>query len=201
MRDSENIREVSLLRPDFMGFIFYPYSKRFVGGLDPLVLSQLPENIAKVGVFVNHDLIEVVQIAERYHLNLLQLHGDESANYVVALKQQLAGSDVKIMKAFGVDEKFNFSALDNYQAAVDYFLFDTQTSEYGGSGQHFNWDLLKRYTLDNPYFLSGGIGLESLESLKKIDDKRLFAVDVNSKFELEPGMKDINKLDEFKKQL
>jgi phosphoribosylanthranilate isomerase len=201
MKYPENIREVALLQPDFMGFIFYPASKRFVDQLDPMLLSQLPENIAKVGVFVNHDLIEVIQTAERFNLDLLQLHGDESVEYLTTLKKQVIDSGVKLMKAFGVDENFDFSQLNEYEAAVDYFLFDTQTSGYGGSGKQFNWGLLKKYTLDTPYFLSGGIDLESLEALRKMEDSRLFAIDVNSKFELEPGNKDIGKLKEFKRQL
>jgi phosphoribosylanthranilate isomerase len=201
MKYPENVQKVGLLEPDFMGFIFYPSSKRFVENLDPWVLSQLPANIAKVGVFVNHDLQEVVEIAKKFSMNLLQLHGTESAAYVAALKQQLAGTGIKLMKAFGVDESFKFGELDDYQTTVDYFLFDTQTPDHGGSGKQFNWELLNGYTLSTPYFLSGGIGLESLEALKRIDDKRLFALDVNSRFELEPGMKDISKLKEFKRQL
>jgi phosphoribosylanthranilate isomerase len=184
-----------------MGFIFYKASKRFVQELDPLAVSQLSENIAKVGVFVNHDLIEVVQTAKKYSLDLLQLHGSESADYVSALKQQLVGSDIKLMKAFGVDENFKFEALEDYERSVEYFLFDTQTPDHGGSGQQFNWDLLNGYRLEKPYFLSGGIGLESIATIKNINDERLFAIDVNSKFEIEPGIKDINKLREFKRQL
>jgi len=201
MKHPENIREVGLLEPDFMGFIFYKDSKRYVEELDPGVLSGLSENIARVGVFVNHDLMEVVKIARKFNLNLLQLHGIESVDYVIALKQQMVGSDVKVLKAFGVDEDFDFSALEEYQNSVDYFLFDTQTPSHGGSGKLFNWELLKAYTLNKPYFLSGGIGSDDLEALKKFNDNRLFAIDINSKFETEPGKKDISKLNEFKRQL
>lgn len=201
MRDPGNIEEVASLEPDYMGFIFYEKSKRFVAELDPATLSTMPENIGRVGVFVNHDLKEVVQLAQMFSLNLLQLHGNESAAYVKELKQLLEGSPIKLMKAFGIDEKFDFAALNEYESEVDYFLFDTQTPDHGGSGKQFNWELLNGYTLDKPYFLSGGIGLESVEALKTIDDKRLFAIDVNSKFETEPGIKDISKLKEFKRQL
>ena len=201
MRDSGNIEEVASLEPDYMGFIFYKKSKRFVAELDPATLSTMPENIVRVGVFVNHDLKEVVQLAEKFSLNLLQLHGNESAAYVTELKQLLEGSSIKLMKAFGIDENFDFAVLNEYESEVDYFLFDTQTPDHGGSGKLFNWKLLNGYTLDKPYFLSGGIGLESVEALKTIDDKRLFAIDVNSKFEAEPGIKDISKLKEFKRQL
>ena len=201
MREPGNIEEVESLEPDYMGFIFYEKSKRFVAELDPATLSTMPENIGRVGVFVNHDLKEVVQLAEKFSLNLLQLHGNESAAYVTELKQLLEGSSIKLMKAFGIDENFDFAALNEYESEVDYFLFDTQTPDHGGSGKLFNWKLLNGYTLDKPYFLSGGIGLDSVEALKTIDDKRLFAVDVNSKFETEPGIKDIIKLKEFKRQL
>jgi phosphoribosylanthranilate isomerase len=201
MRDAGNISQVASLEPDYMGFIFYEKSKRFVGELDPASLSEMPENIGRVGVFVNHDLKEVVHLAEKFDLNLLQLHGNESAAYVQELKQLLEGRDIKLMKAFGIDENFDFTLLNEYETEVDYFLFDTQTPDHGGSGKLFNWELLNGYTLNKPYFLSGGIGLESVEALQTIDDKRLFAIDVNSKFETEPGIKDISKLKEFKRQL
>ena len=201
MKFPDNILEVAKLAPDYMGFIFYQGSKRFVETLDAALLAELPETITRVGVFVNHDLIDVVQTAEKYGLGLLQLHGGESAVYCLALKQQLAGRQIKLMKAFGVDEHFDFKSLEAYKESVDFFLFDTQTPDHGGSGKQFNWNLLKGYSLDTPYFLSGGIGLESLAALKAVDDNRLYGVDINSRFELEPGKKDINKLKEFKRQL
>ncbi|RZK46383.1 MAG: phosphoribosylanthranilate isomerase, partial [Pedobacter sp.] len=104
---------------------------------------------------------------------------------------------VEVIKALGIREGFEFNLLENYLKAVDYFLFDTQTEQHGGSGKQFDWSLLKNYWLDKPYFLSGGIGLEQIEQLNEIDDDRLFAIDVNSKFETEPGFKDINKLKQF----
>jgi phosphoribosylanthranilate isomerase len=201
MKYPENIQEVAALAPDFMGFIFYKDSKRYIERLSPEDLSELPENIARVGVFVNQDVIAVVQIALQFKLDLIQLHGSEPVNYTAALKQQLKGSGVKFIKAFGLDEQFDFSILSQYEDTVDYFLFDTQTPDHGGSGKVFNWGLLENYTLELPYFLSGGIGLESMEALKQIDDKRLFAIDVNSKFETAPGKKDIDKLKEFKIKL
>ena len=201
MKYPENIQQVAALAPDFMGFIFYQDSKRYIEKLNAEDLSELPENIARVGVFVNQDVIEVVQIALQFKLDLIQLHGSEPVNYIVALKQQLKGSNIKFIKAFGLDEQFDFFILSQYEDAVDYFLFDTQTPGHGGSGKVFNWALLEKYTLELPYFLSGGIGLESTEALKQINDKRLFAIDVNSKFETAPGKKDIDKLKEFKIKL
>jgi phosphoribosylanthranilate isomerase len=201
MRDPQNIHDVAALNPDYMGFIFYERSKRFIRTINPSELSQLPENIAKVGVFVNHDLIEVVQKAKMYDLNLIQLHGQESADYVAALKQQFLGTNIQLMKAFGIDDQFDFRDLEPYKDVVDYFLFDTQTPDHGGSGKIFDWTLLQNYTLDKPYFLSGGIGLESIDAIKALTDKRLYAVDVNSRFETAPGRKDINKLKDFKRKL
>jgi phosphoribosylanthranilate isomerase len=201
MRDPQNIYDVAALNPDYMGFIFYERSKRFIRTINPSELSQLPENIAKVGVFVNHDLIDVVQKAKMYDLNFIQLHGQESADYVAALKQQFLGTNIQLMKAFGIDDQFDFRDLEPYKDVVDYFLFDTQTPDHGGSGKIFDWKLLQNYTLDKPYFLSGGIGLESLEAIKSLTDKRLHAVDVNSRFETAPGNKDVNKLKDFKRSL
>jgi len=201
MKEPQNILDVAALNPDYMGFIFYERSKRFIGALNPMELSQLPENIAKVGVFVNHDIIAVVQKAKMYDLNLIQLHGQESADYVAALKQQFLGTNTQLMKAFGIDDQFDFRDLEPYMDVVDYFLFDTQTPDHGGSGKIFDWTLLQNYTLDKPYFLSGGIGLESLDAIKALTDTRLYAVDVNSRFETEPGRKDVNKLKDFKRKL
>jgi phosphoribosylanthranilate isomerase len=201
MRDPQNIYDVAALNPDYMGFIFYERSKRFIRTINLSELSPLPENIAKVGVFVNHDIIAVVQKAKMYDLNLIQLHGQESADYVAALKQQFLGTNTQLMKAFGIDDQFDFRDLEPYMDVVDYFLFDTQTPDHGGSGKIFDWTLLQNYTLDKPYFLSGGIGLESIDAIKALTDKRLYAVDVNSRFETVPGRKDINRLKDFKRKL
>ncbi|RZK81266.1 MAG: phosphoribosylanthranilate isomerase [Pedobacter sp.] len=200
MKIPENIKRVSDLQPDYMGFIFYSGSKRYVEDLPPAQLLDLPEGVKRVGVFVDETLDEVVRIKENYHLQGLQLHGNETPIYCMSLKSKLS-DDTLIIKAFGVDEDFDFASLSSYQGMVDYFLFDTQTPDHGGSGRTFNWQLLEHYTLNVPYFLSGGIGPEQVEELRKIDDDRLYAIDVNSRFETEPGLKDIDKLKDFKARL
>ena len=197
MKEPDNIAGVLALQPDYMGFIFYPRSKRYVADLPAAVLEQIPAGIKATAVFVDEDLDTVIRMAKTYKVAALQLHGSESQDYCLQIKQALPGTEV--IKAFGVDSRFEFSMLSAYIKVVDYFLFDTQTEGHGGSGKVFDWSLLDRYTGDKPYFLSGGIGLEQAEALKDIDDPRLYAVDINSRFELEPGLKDLERLKEFKK--
>jgi phosphoribosylanthranilate isomerase len=198
MKFPENIAAVAALQPDYLGFIFYPGSKRFVDALDPQVLANL-KDIRKTGVFVNGSLKEIADMVALYNLQALQLHGQESPAFMAALRKQ--HPDLELIKAFGVAEDFDFAELTPYQGLADYFLFDTKTPEHGGSGQKFNWALLARYTLDTPYFLSGGIDIDTAEALIGIQDSRLHAVDVNSRFESAPGLKDIDKLIDFKEKI
>ncbi|MBE9601007.1 phosphoribosylanthranilate isomerase [Pedobacter sp. MC2016-24] len=200
MKVPENITEVAALEPDYLGFIFYKGSKRFVADLEPEFVKNLPAAIMKTGVFVNESLLEIVEMVNRYDLCAVQLHGEESPEFIEELKRHL-GSHVEMIKAFGMEEGFDFSQLSTYQHLVDYFLFDTKTPAHGGSGQLFDWALLSQYELQVPYFLSGGIDLNSTEALKKINDTRLYALDINSRFELEPGLKDIDKLIDFKHRI
>lgn len=199
MRDPRNIEALTALAPDYMGFIFYEKSKRFIGDMDPALVHKLPASIKPTGVFVNETLDEVLRIARQYKLAALQLHGAETPEYCQLIKEQL--TNLEVFKAFGVDESFNFDLLNNYQGLVDYFLFDTQTTEHGGSGKTFDWAVLKQYQLNVPYFLSGGIGPDQVAEIKKIVDPRLYAVDVNSRFEIRPAFKNINQLTTFKNQL
>lgn len=199
MRDPENIQQLAALLPDYMGFIFYAGSRRFVSDLDPRLMQGLPAAIKPVGVFVDESLEKVVQLAGYYPLKAIQLHGSETAEYCRSLKREL--SHVALIKAFGVNDSFNFDVLNGYQDAVDFFLFDTQTAEHGGSGKTFNWERLDNYTLKLPYFLSGGIGPEHVIRIKGIMDPRLYAIDLNSRFELAPAMKNIELLTTFKNEL
>lgn len=194
MKVPDNIAEVIALRPDYLGFIFYPGSKRFIADLDPAVVRSIPAEIKTTGVFVNETLEKVKQAIADYELNAVQLHGNEESEYCA----QLFGT-VTVIKAFGINEDFDFSVLEAYADVVDFFLFDTQTAAHGGSGKMFNWQLLENYKLQKPYFLSGGIGLDSVPELLRVNDERLYAVDVNSRFEISAGLKDINLLTEFKK--
>lgn len=201
MKIPDNIQSVVGLQPDYLGFIFYRKSKRFIDGLTPSFVRNLPAGIKKTGVFVDEELNKVAELATLYGLNVVQLHGAEPVKYCIALKGLLADQGIILIKAFGLNENFDFSQLKNYENVVDYFLFDTQTPDHGGSGETFNWDILERYTLDKPYFLSGGIGPGHIEKLKELTDTRLYAIDINSRFETAPGLKDIDKLIEFKTAL
>ena len=201
MKLPENILAVAGIKPDYMGFIFYRQSKRFIDGLTPSFVKDLPAEIKKTGVFVNEELNRVAEMALLYGLNAVQLHGTEPVKYCMALKGLLVDTGIEIIKAFGVNETFDFAKLGAYVSSVDHFLFDTQTPDHGGSGIAFNWEVLDNYRLDKSYFLSGGIGLGSIAALKDITDTRLYGIDVNSKFELTPGLKDIDRLIDFKKQL
>ncbi|TZF84496.1 phosphoribosylanthranilate isomerase [Pedobacter sp. BS3] len=190
MRNPDNILSVAALQPDYMGFIFYPQSKRYADNLDPKTLAQLPETVRKTGVFVNASFNEIVEKVRDLGLHAVQLHGNEDAPFCGRVKV----SGITVIKAFGIDTDFDFDRLKDYAGNVDYFLFDTKTTLYGGSGQAFNWDLLHNYTLDKPYFLSGGLDEALLESVYTLNDERLHAIDLNSRFETEPGLKDADRL-------
>jgi len=193
MKHAANIAEVANLRPDYLGFIFYPKSPRLISEVSAELIKYVPADIKTVGVFVNEEIDEVKLKTTKHQLKAVQLHGTESVAYCAELKS----IGVEVIKAFGVHPEFDFKQLERYAPVVDYFLFDTQTPAHGGSGKVFDWGLLKDYQLDQPYFLSGGIGVEHAQQIKTIQDPRLYAIDVNSKFELEPGLKDVEQLKEF----
>jgi phosphoribosylanthranilate isomerase len=194
MRQSENIQQLLELEPDFMGFIFFERSKRFAPNLDKELLNSFPESVKKVGVFVNSPIDELKEKVKEYKLDYVQLHGDESAEYV----GELFAIGVKVIKVFSVGEEFDFDQLKPYKGLVDFFLFDTKGKERGGNGVVFNWEVLNDYPYDVPYFLSGGIDLENINDMSSLKVQP-YAIDVNSKFELEPGLKDIERLRELKK--
>ncbi len=196
MKDANNIQKIAQLNPDYLGFIFYDKSKRFVGDdFSPTLLEELPKHINKVGVFVNSPIDYVLAISDKFDLNFLQLHGEESANYCEQLFQQ----GKKLIKAFAIDNYFDFSILNVYKPFISYFLFDTKGKEYGGNGLTFDWSLLEQYDGEIPLFLSGGIGLEEIPQLQKLDYKSLNikVIDVNSRIELAPGLKDVAKAKEL----
>ena len=197
MKYVENIQEVAELQPDYLGFIFYEKSKRNFEGIIP----DLPKSIKKTGVFVNEYIEILVSLAEEYKLQAVQLHGDETVEYIKELKEYLP--KIEIFKVFGVIDDFNFDLLKPYEEVVDFFLFDTKGKERGGNGITFNWKILEKYTLTKPFFLSGGIGAEQRNDLKEIfkTDLPIYGVDVNSKFETKPGIKSVEKLKEFKKSV
>lgn len=201
MKYQDNILAVANLQPDYLGFIFYEKSKRnFVE-----TIPKLPNSIKKVGVFVDAELEEVFDKVKKFNLKAIQLHGDESPEYCKTVSAKFVSGSVEVIKVFSVGEAFDFNVLKPYENACNYFLFDTKGKEKGGNGVVFDWKLLKNYSSKKPYFLSGGIGLDEVDNLKLFlknkESKYCFALDVNSKFEMEPGLKEINKLKEFKQNL
>lgn len=198
MKYRENIEAIAGLQPDYMGFIFYEKSKRNFEGIIP----EIPKSIKKTGVFVNEYPEIVVSLVEEYQLKAIQLHGDESPEYIKGLKSHLLNK-TEIIKVFGVKDEFDFHDLQPYLELVDFFLFDTKGKERGGNGVKFNWKVLEKYPFEKPFFLSGGIGIEDAVQLKEIKSTKLpiFAVDINSKFEIEPGLKDTKKVKSFKNKL
>ncbi len=195
LKDPENIKQVAELKPDYMGFIFYPESKRFVG--EGFVMPVISTNIKKVGVFVNASASYIIDKIDEYKLDLIQLHGDEKPDFCEVFNHL-----IPVIKAFGLDESFDLKKLESYKECCTYFLFDTKTKEYGGSGKQFDWTLLEGYDNSTPFFLSGGIGLEEIDELQieklKIGRLEIHCIDVNSKFETITGIKDIKKLEKIK---
>jgi len=189
LKEPENILAVAGLNPDYVGFIRYAKSQRFSEELPADILKQLTPDIIKTGVFVNESIDAINSLIKQYELGAVQLHGDETPKFCSEFKGK-----VEVLKAFGVDENFDFEALNDYAHSVDYFLFDTKTAAHGGSGKSFNWALLDNYRLDIPFFLSGGLSLENLEEIKNIKHPAFYGVDLNSRFETAPGLKDIDKL-------
>lgn len=185
MKFQENISEIASLQPDYLGFIFYEKSPR---KFENTILS-LPNSIQKVGVFVNATLEEIAEKVTQFQLDLIQLHGEESTEFC----HQSQENNIKVIKAFSIDNQFRFNTLNNYRDCCDYFLFDTKGTNYGGNGIAFDWSVLENYNLDKPYFLSGGIGNENIEQVKlfltKEYAKNCIAIDCNSKLEFSPGLK------------
>ncbi len=201
MRDAQNIEQIALLCPDFIGFIFYPRSKRYVRQsdlsieeLDKLLPKDLPTSIKRVGVFVESPDAEVERIAKNWKLDFVQLHGNESPTFCQKIKEK----GFKIIKVFSVGkEGISLSFMREYEHFVDYFLFDTQTPDYGGSGHKFDWEMLENYDLETPFMLSGGISLQDVQKLKNYVHQKCIGFDVNSKFEIAPAQKNSALLEEF----
>ena len=204
MRELENVQELLEIGPDEVGFIFYDKSKRFVEQVPKIEFSH---GVKKVGVFVNAEIADILEISIVNNLNIIQLHGDESPGYCKKLREEMEQKSIelKLIKAFAVDEEFDFRLTNNYVQFCDFFLFDTKGKYYGGNSIQFNWNLLAEYKGNVPYFLSGGIGPESVDLLKEFFNSpiaaKCHAIDVNSRFEVLPGEKNIKKLEKFKTAL
>lgn len=198
MKYQDNIQEVATLQPDYLGFIFYEQSARH---FDAHCIPEISNTIKKTGVFVDADLDFVIKKISKHNLKAVQLHGNEAPEYC----KQLRGKNIEIIKVFSIKNEFDFSILKSYDDIVDYFLFDTKGKLPGGNGYVFDWTILNNYPSTTPFFLSGGIGLSQIDDINKFQkseaSKYCYALDVNSKFEIEPGLKNIEDLKKFKNNL
>lgn len=198
MKEIKNIKEISTLNPDYLGFIFWEKSKR---NMTLGAIPELPETTKKVGVFVDASIQEIAIKINQYQLDIIQLHGNESVIFCKNVKKL----GVEVIKVFSIDSNFNFSVVKEYVFAVDYFLFDTKGKLPGGNGITFDWNILENYHYNIPFFLSGGIGNTEIDGLKEFlkspAAKKCYGIDVNSRFEKKPGIKNKIKLQKFKKLL
>ena len=200
MRDPAEIKKLVKLNVDYLGFNFYEKSPRYINCVTQAVLEVIPENIMKVGVFVNAHLDFVIETAKNNKLNIVQLHGNETAGYC----KYLYVHGISVIKAFQIGEDFDFKQVNAYETHCKYFLFDNKSKAFGGSGRKFNWNILEKF--DNtkiPYFLSGGIDIDDVEEIRNLKFKRIsiYGIDINSKFETAPGRKDVEKIAKFIKEL
>jgi len=190
MKFENNISEISNLNPDFMGFIFWTKSKRFFNEENINISGE----IKKVGVFVNQRFELILEKINKYKLDFIQLHGDETPQFCKRFE-----SYCKVIKVFNIGKDFDFEKLSSFEEVCDYFLFDTKGDSYGGSGIKFNWEILKNYNSKKPFFLSGGIEINDLREIEKIVNYKipLKGIDINSKFEIKPGLKDFMKVEKL----
>jgi phosphoribosylanthranilate isomerase len=195
MKYPQNILEIANLLPDFMGFIFYEKSKRQI---NQETFSVDVGEVKKIGVFVNESNSIIIEKIKAYNLGGVQLHGNETPEFCNQLKQETL-----VLKAFQIDEHFNFDLVENYQTSVDYFLFDTKTNDdrRGGTGKKFNWKLLQNYKLQVPFFLSGGISVDDIEAINSFSHPQFYGIDINSGFEETTAVKNVKKITTFIDQL
>lgn len=198
MKYPENIKEISTLNPDYLGFIFWEKSSR---NMNLETIPEIPKSIKKVGVFVNASIQDIISKVNQYQLNIVQLHGNESVIYCKNVKKL----GVEVIKVFSIEDKFDFTTIKEYVLFVDYFLFDTKGKLPGGNGITFDWKIVENYPYEKPFFLSGGIGKTEVDAIKDFfkteASKNCIAIDVNSRFEKKPAYKSEIKLRKFKKLL
>lgn len=190
MKINDNIKEVAKLLPDFMGFIFWPKTKRFFSEKE----ISIPNHVKKVGVFVNQDLDLIKKNVKKFGLDFVQLHGNENKEFCSEVN-----SFCKVIKVFHLSENFNFEKLAPFEKLCKYYLFDTKSEKYGGSGQKFNWSILKNYNSSKGFFISGGIDISDVNRIIELKKMKLpiFGIDVNSKFEIRPGLKNKTKIEKL----
>ena len=192
LKDAANVSLVAGLGPDMMGFIFYEASPRYAGGLNPDVVRALPWNIRRVGVFVDAGMQEILLTMKEYGLDTIQLHGDETPDQCAALREK----GFYVVKAVGVSALEDIRRTEEYRNTCDIVLFDTKSPSHGGTGEKFDWSLLESYD-GAPFLLSGGIGPQDREMVSAFRHPEFLGIDLNSRFETEPGMKDIGALRSF----
>lgn len=194
MKYIDNIQKIASLQPDYLGFIFYKHSPRYIRTqLSKTQVNALPDSLQKVGVFVNESPGKVLKTATDYGLDFIQLHGDESPETCAFYKEK----GLNLIKAIRLNKGNDFSILAPYVPYVDYFLFDSQGDKYGGNGASFDWKILNNYTLKTPFFLSGGLNLDNLSSALKLPHPQLFGLDANSGLEETPGLKNVLSTQQF----
>ncbi len=204
MREPENMSRIGALQPDYLGLIFFEGSPRNVSG----EIFQVDQKVKRTGVFVNASEEEILEKVQKYKLGAIQLHGEESPEFCKDLKKKLS-EETELIKVFGIKEEFDFSKLKPYEGVVDYFLFDTKGKNKGGNGIMFNWTVLENYPSTTPFFLSGGIGPDDVEAIKELyhtfqkrqKEQLFYGIDVNSKFETAPAVKDAESLKIFRERL
>ncbi len=201
LREKANILAIDALSIDLMGMIFYEKSPRFVEGNTEIIGDNPITNTPKVGVFVNSPLEYVLEKIEKYKLQYIQLHGNESVDFVYNLHLEMKAKNIKIIKVFSIDNQKD-SKIDNdfmseYAPFCDYFLFDTKGTNHGGTGVKFNWQILENYQLKTPFLLSGGITADDIAEIKNIQHQQFVGIDINSKFEIKAGLKDIEMIKNF----
>ncbi|MDP3354142.1 MAG: phosphoribosylanthranilate isomerase [Flavobacteriaceae bacterium] len=188
MKYPQNIAEIASLKPDLMGFIFYENSARFIGNqLSKATFQSIPTSTKKVAVFVNESIENIEEIYQTYLFDFIQLHGHETPEFC----KKLNNKGINIIKAFAVNEDFDFTVLDDFESYCELFLFDTKGNHFGGNGVSFDWNLLQNYHLNTPFFLSGGIGLENIQAALNFKHPLLFGLDLNSRLELKPVLKSV----------
>lgn len=198
MRDPDNIREVAKTGPDWMGMIFYNKSPRFVA--TPKAALSIPYGIKRVGVFVDAMPQTIITMVETCNLDIVQLHGNESPTLIRNLRSSI-DRELKFMKVISVVGTSDLEKCEGYEDCADYFLFDTKCKERGGSGRQFDWSVIEGYNGYLPFILSGGIGPEDAERVLALRHPKLMGIDLNSRFETAPAIKDAEALSRFIKQL
>ncbi|MBO7607210.1 MAG: phosphoribosylanthranilate isomerase [Paludibacteraceae bacterium] len=195
MAEAENLVQLARLKPDYVGFIFYPKSPRYMAErLSAEALDVLPETTKRVGVFVSEKTETVLSLAKRYALDYVQLHGDETVEYCQTIRRH----GLKVIKVFRIATRDDLKSIAEYAQCADLFLFDTKTPAYGGCGSEFDWTILEEADIPLPWLISGGI---SPDNILRACQTGAFAVDLNSKFETAPGIKDIQLLEECFKSI